>query len=101
MIWINSDTLVEWSAMADSLTGNLIDDASVGGVLSDTSGNALVSFAFSYTGSGNYLGTITAAQAAALATGTQYLLTVTATRTEGNQTERRVVRTTADYRGLD
>jgi hypothetical protein len=97
MIFCDSDTVFLWANMTDSITGAAISTATVNGVVLDSTGTTtLINFSFSYDGSlAQYEGTISAASAAVLVPGSNYIVQITAVN--GGNTELRRETHNASY----
>lgn len=81
MIFVNSDTEIELQNLTNDYTGTAVNNATVTGVLSDSTGATVDRFMFAFVpgSTGNYLGTIPQAIGATLIVGDTYTLDVEAT----------------------
>ena len=97
MIYLNADTVFTWRGFKDSVTGQIVNDATVTGQLLDDEG-IVASFAFTGLGNGVYVGTLPYTATAILTEGEEYLVEITATN--GDAYDFRCEKHTAEYRGF-
>ena len=87
MLSINSDTLATLTGHQDSVSGSYINTATVtASILDGATSLFSVTLAYVAASSGNYRGTITAAQTATLTQGKAYIVQYVATSSYGTLT---------------
>jgi hypothetical protein len=96
VLYINADTVVTWTGLANSLTGAVITDATITGILQSPTPYTFTLAASD--SSGDYGGVIPAAITSTLVEGQQYEIQLTAVFTGGQ--DYRCEAHLAQYRGF-